>query len=278
MRIDSHHHLWRYDPAEYDWISDDMSGLRRDFLTSELRSQLNEAKVDGSVAVQARQSLEETRWLLEMAQEAPILGVIGWAPIAAKDFPAILDDLRQNPLLRGLRHVVQAEPSQFLTRADFQRGIHHLAGTGLVYDLLVYAHQLPEVIAFVDQFPAHSFVLDHMGKPAIAQYEIDLWSRNVRELAQRPNVTCKVSGLVTEANPVTWTPELLRLYFDVVLESFGPERLMIGTDWPVCTLAISYSEWWHIVEGWTASLSLSEQTAILGETATRVYRLSGVGA
>ena len=275
MRIDSHHHLWRYDAAEYGWITEDMPDLRRDFLSAELRSQLNEAKVDGSVVVQARQSLEETHWLLEMAQEAPIFGVIGWAPIAAEDFPAILDDLRQNPLLKGLRHVVQAEPPQFLARADFQRGIHHFAGTGLVYDLLVYAHQLPEGIAFVDQFPVQSFVLDHMGKPAIAQHEIDLWSRNVRELAQRPNVTCKVSGLVTEANPATWTPELLRPYFDVMLESFGPERLMIGTDWPVCTIGSSYAQWWHIVEGWTASLSPSEQAAILGETATRVYGLSG---
>jgi L-fuconolactonase len=278
MRIDSHHHLWRYDSAKYDWISDDMQALRRDFLISELRSQLIEAQVDGSVAVQARQSLEETHWLLEMAKEAPILGVIGWAPIVVESFPAILDDLRQNSLLKGLRHVIQAEPPEFLTRPDFKRGIHHLAGTGLVYDLLVYAHQLPKSIAFVDQFPEQSFVLDHMGKPAIAHHEIDLWSRSVRELAQRPNVSCKVSGLVTEASPATWTPELLRPYFDVVLESFGPERLMIGTDWPVCTIGCSYSQWWHIVEDWTASLSPSEQAAILSETATRVYRLSGASA
>jgi len=278
VRIDSHHHIWRYNSAEYDWISDDMSALRRDFLDSELRSQVNQAKVDASVAVQARQSLEETRWLLEMAQASPILGVVGWAPIAAEDFPAILDDFRQNPLLKGLRHAIQAEPPQFLERADFQRGIRHLTGTGLVYDFLVYAHQLPESIVFVDRFPTQSFVLDHMGKPAIARDEIDSWSRNVRELAQRPNVTCKVSGLVTEANPATWTPELLRPYFDVVLESFGPDRLMIGTDWPVCNIGSSYSQWWHIVEGWTASLSPSERTAILGETATRVYRLPGASA
>jgi L-fuconolactonase len=278
VRIDSHHHLWRYNSAEYGWISDDMSALRRDFLASDLRTQLNEAKVDGSIAVQARQSLEETLWLLDLAQNSPIHGVVGWAPIAAEDFPAILDDLRQNPLLKGLRHVVQAEPPQFLARADFQRGIHHLAKTGLVYDFLVYAHQLSEGIAFIDQFPAQSFVLDHMGKPAIARLEIDRWSRDIRELARRPHVTCKVSGLVTEADPATWTPELLRPYFDVVLDSFGPERLMIGTDWPVCTIGSSYSQWWHVVEGWTASLSPFEQAAILGETATRVYRLNGASS
>jgi L-fuconolactonase len=274
MRIDSHHHLWRYDPVAFDWIPDSMPGLRRDFLLPELEEEMREARVDGSIVVQARQTLEETMWLLETAKGSSIYGVVGWAPIAAPEFPHVLDGLRKNPLLKGLRHIVQAEPEGFLLRPEFQRGIRNLQGSGLVYDLLVYAPQLPEAIRFVDLHPDQPFVLDHGGKPQIASGEIESWRRDLRELATRPNVVCKVSGLVTEADADAWTPGQLGAYFEAMLEAFGAERLIIGTDWPVCMSRCSYKDWWTIVEDWVRPLTPSEQAQILGGNAVRVYQLN----
>jgi len=250
-----------------------MSVLRRDFLPMELERECLAARVEGTVAVQARQSLEETRWLLEIAGKSPVLGVVGWAPIEAPDFAVILEDLQQHSLLKGLRHIVQSEPDGFLMRPGFQQGFRRLKDSGMAYDLLVYARQLPEAIRFVDTHPSQPFVLDHLGKPRIASLEIATWSQSLRELARRPNVCCKISGLVTEADPFAWTREQLKPYLDVALESFGAKRLMIGTDWPVCTVGCSYQEWWATVEDWIAPLSPSEQADILGLTAARVYRL-----
>jgi L-fuconolactonase len=272
MRIDSHLHLWQYAPDEFEWIPDSMASLRRDFLPLELEALCADAGVDGAIAVQARQSIEETRWLLECAQAWPVLGVVGWAPIAADDFPATLERLRQEALLKGLRHVVQAEP-EILASPQFQRGLQCLQNTGLVYDLLLYAHQLPLAIPFVDRFPRQIFVLDHMGKPAITRREIETWTRHLHELARRPNVLCKLSGLVTEADPAAWTPLQLHPYFDIALACFSPDRLMIGTDWPVCTAGCGYKQWWRLVEDWTAPLSAAERAAILGDTAIRTYSL-----
>ena len=272
MRIDSHLHLWQYTPDEFEWIPDSMASLRRDFLPSELNTLCAESAVDGVIAVQARQSLEETRWLLELAHAAPILGVVGWAPIAADNLPAILEQLQQQPLLKGLRHVAQAEP-EILARPEFLRGMQCLQQTRLVYDLLLYADQLPLALSFVDRFPRQVFVLDHMGKPSIARGEIKTWCSSLRELARRPNVCCKVSGLVTEADPTSWTPMQLQPYLHTALECFGPDRLMIGTDWPVCTTGCGYKQWWAFVEDWISPLSPTERAAILGDTATRTYSL-----
>jgi L-fuconolactonase len=272
VRIDSHLHLWQYVPAEFAWIPDSMAALRRDFLPQELNALCADAAVEGVIAVQARQSMEETRWLLELARTTPILGVVGWAPIAADDFPAALERLKQEPLLKGLRHIVQAEP-EILARPEFQRGMQCLQGTGLVYDLLLYSHHLSLALPFVDLFPQQMFVLDHLGKPAIARGEIETWSKHLHELAQRPNVCCKVSGLVTEADLAAWTPMQLRPYVHIALECFGPDRLMVGTDWPVCTAGCSYAQWWTLLEDWTSPLSATERAAILGESAMRIYRL-----
>jgi L-fuconolactonase len=272
MRIDSHLHLWQYTPDEFEWIPDSMASLRRDFLPQELNVLCADTAIDGVIAVQARQSLEETRWLLELAHAAPILGVVGWAPIAADNFPAILEQLQQEPLLKGLRHIAQTEP-EILACPEFLRGMRCLQQSGLVYDLLLYAAELPLALAFVDRFPRQTFVLDHMGKPAIAQGEIETWCRSLRELARRPNVFCKVSGLVTETDPAAWTPLQLHPYLHAALECFGPDRLMIGTDWPVCTAGCSYKQWWAFVEQWISPLSTTERAAILGDTATRTYSL-----
>jgi L-fuconolactonase len=272
--VDAHHHLWRYSAAEYGWIDGSMAALQRDFLVPELERELAAAGVGACVAVQARQSLEETEWLLGLAEQSAVIrGVVGWAEIAGEGFAAELERLCARPLLKGLRHVVQAEPVGFLDGADFNRGIAAMQGTELVYDLLIVARQLAEATRFVDRHPRQVFVLDHIAKPEIAKGEIDRWSRGIQELARRENVSCKLSGMVTEADWGAWTPEGLRPYFDVVLEAFGPSRLMVGSDWPVMTVACSYQRWWDVVEGWLAGMSGEERAEIEGGVAERVYRL-----
>jgi L-fuconolactonase len=273
-RIDAHHHLWRYTTEEYGWIDDRMSVLRRNFLVPDLKLETEQAGVSGTVAVQARQTVEETECLLQFAEAEPlIVGVVGWLPIASEKFPALLEQFAARPKLKGLRHIVQAEPAGFLDGEAFNRGIAQMHGTGLVYDILIFARQLAESIQFVDRHPEQAFVLDHVAKPSIAAGEIEAWAEEIRELAKRPNVSCKVSGMVTEADYDRWTPEQLEPYFDVVLDAFGPDRLMVGSDWPVIVVACSYERWWKIVAGWIARLSEAEQAAILGGTATRIYSL-----
>jgi L-fuconolactonase len=274
-RIDAHHHLWRYTAEEYGWIDERMSVLRRDFLPQDLKPLLDGARMDGALAVQARQTLEETKWLLGLAEENPWMrGVVGWAPVASPEFPEVLAGLRENPRLKGLRHVVQDEPDEeFILGEAFNRGIRAMRGTGLVYDVLIYARHLPQAIRFVDRHPEQAFVLDHCAKPRIASREMEPWRTQIRELARRPHVCCKVSGLVTEAEWGRWTPDDLRPYFEVVLEAFGAERLMFGSDWPVALLASGYQRWVETVEAWTAGLTEMEREGIWGGNAVRVYGL-----
>jgi len=274
MRVDAHHHLWKYTPKEYSWIDESLQTLRRDFLPADLEAEAARVGIDASVAVQARQTLEETEWLLEVAEASPLIrGVVGWAPIAADDFSATLERLRSNALLCGLRHVVQAEPDGFLNGREFNRGIGLLRDTGLVYDVLVFAQQLPEAIRFVDRHPNQVFVVDHIAKPNIRGGGFDMWNLTMRELALRQNVSCKVSGLVTEADWNKWTVEQLDPYFDTVLDAFGPARLMAGSDWPVLNVASSYTQWWGILSHWLEGLSASERSLIEGDVAAQVYRL-----
>jgi L-fuconolactonase len=273
-RIDAHHHLWRYTPAEFGWFDDSMASLRRDFFAADLRAEVHAAHVSGTIAVQARQTIEETEWLLQLAvKESLIRAVVGWLPIAAPIFPTLLERFAKQPHLKGLRHVVQAEQPNFLDAPAFNTGIASLARTGLVYDILIFAPQLEETIRFVDRHPHQSFVLDHIAKPSIAAAEIATWSAAIRNLARRPNVACKISGMVTEADFQNWSPTQLKPYFDVVLEAFSPHRLMVGTDWPVLTVACTYQQWWQTVEAWIAPLTPTEQADILGATATRIYKL-----
>ena len=279
MRVDSHHHLWRYTPEEYGWLrdapGDSMAALQRDFLPADLQREVVTAGIDATVAVQARQTLDETFWLLSLAERSSLIrGVVGWAPIAADDFGETLETLSQISLLKGLRHAVQAEPEGFLDSPTFGRGLAALLPTGLVYDLLLFARQLPEAIRFVDRHPNQSFVLDHLGKPDIQGGGFAEWYRNIRDLARQPNVACKLSGLVTEADWHTWSAQQLKPYFETVLEAFGPSRLMFGSDWPVLTVACTYAQWSETVAGWLAPLSANERAAIEGETAARIYRLS----
>ena len=274
MRIDSHQHLWRYDPREYAWISDDMKVLQRDYLPEDLERNLREAGLDGSIAVQARQDVEETAWLLEIARAHPFVrGVVGWAPLVDPAVVAELERMAEDPRLRGLRHVLQDEADDaYMLRDDFNRGVAALRRFGLVYEVLVYPRHLERVLKLVDRHPDQPFVLDHAGKPVIRGQAFDeTWARGIRALAERPNVTCKLSGLVTEVRDEEWTQALIEPYVHVVLEGFGPHRVMIGTDWPVCLLRCSYSEWVATAESLVAGLSEAEREAVWGGTARRVY-------
>jgi L-fuconolactonase len=279
-RIDAHQHLWRYTPEEYGWIDDSLLPLRRDFLLDDMHRELAAAGVDGTVAVQARQTVDETEWLLQLSeQDASLLGVVGWLPLTDPRFSALLEKYSGHTRLKGLRHVVQAEPAGYLDGEAFNRAIQALQGTGLVYDLLISRHQLEECARFVDRHPDQVFVLDHLAKPAIASGEIGTWRAGIAALARRPHVFCKVSGMVTEADPSSWpAPDSMSKqlfpYFEVALEAFGPARLLIGSDWPVLTAGCSYAEWWATVEAWIAALSHDEKAAILGGTAEHVYCLA----
>jgi L-fuconolactonase len=272
--IDAHHHFWRYNAAEYDWVDDSMSVLKRDFLPADLSAPLEAAGVRGVISVQARQTIEETRWLLSLAAGHDfIAGVVGWVPLASPTLRAELVRLAESTKLRGVRHVVQGEPDpRFLERPDFSAGVDALREFGLTYDLLILERQLPAALAFVDRHPGQVFVVDHAAKPRIREHALEPWRTHMRELARRPEVYCKLSGLVTEAAP-DFSDADLRPYADAVLEAFGPTRVMFGSDWPVCLVASSYERWIEMVRTFTASLTASERAEVLGGTARRAYHL-----
>ncbi len=278
MRVDTHQHLWRFDPVEYDWIVPEATALRRDYLHPDLVRELDAARIDAAVAVQARQSLAENDFLLEQAAASGgrIRGVVGWVDLAADDVEAVLARYAAQPRFVGVRHVVQGEPDPaFLGRPAFNRGVARLRSHRLVYDLLIVAHQLEAAVAFVDRHPTQPFVLDHIAKPVIAAGRFDdAWARSFREIAKRPHVTCKLSGVVTEVRDASWSPALIRPYLDLAIEAFGPARLMFGSDWPVCRLRLEYVEWVRAVETVTSTWSSAEQAAFWGANAVRVYGLN----
>jgi L-fuconolactonase len=272
-RIDAHHHLWRYTPEEYAWIGDEMMPLQRDFLPDDLCAELRSANVDAAVAVQARQTLEETTWLLACAAATPeIAAVVGWLPLKADNISFLLGEI-VSPHLAGLRHIVQAEPDGFLDDPAFDRGIAHLTTRGLTYDVLIYERQLPEAIRFVDRHPRQAFVLDHAAKPRIAAGDLEPWATHIRELARRPNICCKLSGFVTEANWTAWNLNILRPYLDVCVEAFGADRLLAGSDWPVCLVASSYAGWWAVLDEYFSAFSASEKQKVFGANAAAFYHL-----
>lgn len=275
MLIDAHQHFWIYNPAEYDWIDDSMAALRRDFLPRDLTPELESNGFHGSVAVQARQTLEETRWLLGLAEHSPsILGVVGWVDLHAPDIRSQLKALTQNPKLVGVRHVVQSEPDErFLLRPDFLRGISVLEEFDLAYDILIYPKHLLVAAEFVERFPRQRFVLDHLAKPAIRDSRIDPWAQGIKRLAEFPNVFCKLSGLVTEADWHQWRPEHISPFLDVAFETFGPDRLMIGSDWPVCLVAAPYTRTIEVVKTYLQTQTTESRDAVLGGNAKRFWRL-----
>jgi len=271
--IDAHQHYWRYDAAQYDWIDDSMAALRRDFLPPDAKREMDAHDVAGCVAVQARQSLDETRWLLDLADRyAFIRGVVGWIDLQG-DVDAQLDPLVSRPALVGVRHIVQGEADGFLERPAFLAGIARLERPGLAYDILVFARQLPAAVAFARRFPRQRFVLDHLGKPDVRGGELETWHRHLEAMAALPNVCCKLSGLVTEADWRAWTPARLRPYLDAALDAFGPERLMVGSDWPVCLVAATYAETLALVRDAIGEYSTDERHRMLSGTAMDFWNL-----
>ena len=275
MRIDAHQHFWVYEQREYEWIDAGMGVLRRDFLPADLAPELSRAGFDGCVAVQARQTLRETQWLLELAKQFPFVrGVVGWVDLQAPDLRRVLESFAGDKKLVGVRHIVQSEPDdRFLLRPEFLRGIAMLEEFGLAYDILIYAKHLPVAAEFVSKFPRQRFVLDHLAKPPIKSGDLREWERGIRELAKLPNLMAKLSGLVTEADWQVWTPEQIIACVDVAFECFGAERLMIGSDWPVCTLAGTYGKVMGIVMEYVERRTVQEREAVLGRNAQRFWRL-----
>jgi L-fuconolactonase len=275
MRIDAHQHFWRYDPQRDGWITDQMSELKRDYLPDEFMGELAANDMDGCVAVQADQSERETLFLLDLAaQHSAIAGVVGWADLRSPDLPKRLEYFSQFKKLRGFRHIVQAEPDDgFLLRDDFRRGIASLQEFGFTYDILIYPKQLPAAIALVENFPKLRFVLDHMAKPNIKAGQSTAWAVQMKALALNPNACCKLSGLVTEADWQHWRTDDFRPYFDVVFEAFGPDRLMFGSDWPVCLLAGTYRKVKQLVADYTRHFTDADQKKIFGSNAVHFYGL-----
>lgn len=274
MRVDSHQHFWHYEPDRDTWITEEMSVLRRDFLADDLGSQLAAHGFDGSVAVQADQSEEETRFLLDIAKQYPfVLGVVGWVDLCAGDIEERLQYFSGFERLCGVRHVAQAEADDFLAREDVVRGIGLLQDFNLTYDILVYAQQLPAALALVERLPDQHFVVDHAAKPRIRDGEISSWASRMRELASHTNVWCKVSGLVTEADWGGWSSEIFRPYLDVLFEAFHSDRLMFGSDWPVCGLAASYSQVVELIEDYASQLSPTDRDGLFGGNAVGFYGL-----
>lgn len=277
IKLDAHQHFWRYEPEEYAWIDDTMEEIKRDFLPEHLDQELRTAEIDGSISVQARQTIEETAWLLELARDYDFIeGVVGWIPLTSLQCGKYLELYSLNPCFKGVRHVIQDEPDdEFILREDFNQGIRRLKEYELIYEILVYERQLPQTIQFVDRHPNQLFILDHIGKPRIQEGLHTPWRKNIQQLAERENVYCKLSGMVTEADDERWTAEQLTPCFEIVLEAFWPERIMFGSDWPVCLAAAEYQTWFDVVETWVSALSDHERRRILGETASEVYKIEG---
>lgn len=276
LRIDAHQHFWHYLASEYGWIDDSMGAIRRDFLPADLLSELGAVRVDGTIAVQARQSLAESDWLLDLCRSHPFIrGVVGWVPLAGRGSAvgSLLDHYSTHPCFKGVRHVLQAESDSYFEGVAFNDAVAELAEHRLIYELLILERQLPAATAWVDRHPSLRVVLDHSAKPVVGAAPSRAWRGHIRDLARRPNLFCKFSGLVTEVPGWQWTPDLLRPYLEVVLEAFGPDRLMFGSDWPVCLVATSYARWFQAVESLLGSMTPAERSAILGGTATVVYQL-----
>lgn len=281
MTVDAHHHLWDLSVRDQDWIPEH-SPLRRDFTVTDLAPEASAAGVDRTVLVQTITVPEETPEFLALAAAHELIaGVVGWSDLTRPDIADELARLRELPggrHLKGIRHQVQGEPDpEWLLRPDVQRGLVAVADAGLVYDLVVQSHQLPACTKAAAALPQLTFVLDHLGKPPIASGALDPWAPDLRALAALPNTVAKLSGLVTEADPASWTVDELRPYADTALDAFGPDRLMFGSDWPVCTLGASYGEMLTATQELTSGLSPAERTLLFETTATRVYGLAEPG-
>ncbi len=275
MIIDAHQHFWKYEPIKHGWIDESMAVIRRNFLPLDLKKAYDVNGIDGCVAVQADQTLAETDFLLKLSEEHDFIkGVIGWVDLRAQNIDSVLEKYCSSKKIKGFRHIVQGESDHnFLIRPDFLRGISRLEKYGYVYDILIFPHQLGAALEFVRQFPDQKFIIDHMAKPYIKDGFYDGWATLMAEIAKCENVYCKLSGMITEADYNSWTPSQIIPYMDLVLQTFGPGRILFGSDWPVCLVAGSYADVKKIVTDFIVELSLAEQSAIMGKNAMQFYNL-----
>ncbi|ETT52684.1 amidohydrolase family protein [Paenibacillus sp. FSL H7-689] len=276
MKLDAHQHFWEYNVAEYGWIGEEMKTIRQSFLPEDLEPLLVQSGLDGCIAVQARQSLTETEWLLQLADRHEcIKGVVGWVDLCSDEVRNQLELFASNPYLKGVRHVIQDEPDlKYVLREDFQRGISLLKKYDLAYDLLVSKEQLPYAVELVKTFPEQRFVLDHLAKPDIKSGIISPWKEALESLAAQPNAYCKLSGMVTEADWANWTPKDFTAYLNIAIEAFGAERLMFGSDWPVSNVSATYSEVYGLIMSHINALPISDQQMIFGGTCAAFYQIS----
>ncbi len=274
-RIDSHQHFWQYNPAEHTWMTAAMNELKRNFMPVDLAPLLSQINFDECIAVQARQSLEETNWLLKLAAEHDFIkGVVGWVDLRSPDIHETLLGYSNQDKLVGVRHVLHDEPDDyFMLQPAFQNGIAALQEFNLTYDLLLFPKHIPIAMQLVEKFPDQPFVVDHIAKPLIYKKALYPWKEDMKELAKYPNVYCKLSGMVTEAKWNDWKEDDFKQYLDIVTDLFGTNRIMIGSDWPVCTLSGNYSATMNIVIKYANQFSKQISDAILGGTCSNFYKI-----
>jgi L-fuconolactonase len=276
MRIDAHQHFWHYNPQQHVWMTDQMDVLKRDYLPDDLAPLVASIDFHGTVAVQARQLIEETQWLLDLADRNDfMLGVVGWIDLRSPDLQEQLRNLGPHPKFVGVRHVIHDEPDdEFMLRPDFRRGIASLREFDLTYDLLLFPRHLPLAVKLVEEFPEQPFVLDHIGNPDIRARQMSPWKEGIEALARDENVYCKLSGMATKAPWNNWSNDDFHCYLDAVIEAFGTNRVMIGSDWPVCTLSGQYTEVMRIVIDYVEQFPADVRAGILGENCARFYGLN----
>jgi len=275
MQVDTHVHFWKYNRERDAWITDNMKILQQDYLPQTISQTLKRNDIDGCIAVQASQAEVETLFLMELSKTHDIIkGVVGWVDLQKENIEERLQYFSQYPIIKGWRHVVQAEPNEFLSGKNFQRGIAALQPYGYTYDILIYHHQLKPTLEFVSKFPEQKFVIDHCAKPDIAGKKIDDWKLLMQKITKYPNVYCKLSGLFTEAKWKEWSPNEFYPYLDVVFEAYGIDRVMYGSDWPVILLSGIYVQWKSLLEKYMENFSEDDRQKVFGENAIRFYNLN----
>ena len=267
IRIDAHQHFWKYSSTEYSWISDKMETIKKDFLGVDLEPILKSNNIDGCVAVQARQSPNDNEFLIKQAKlNSFVKGIVGWVNLQDFDLPEKLDAYAEHDIIKGFRHAIQDEADpKFMLNMQFIDGVKILNLYDYTYDLLIHEKQMPTTIKFLENFTSQKFVLDHLGKPSIKDRLSNNWKDSIRSLAQYPELYCKISGMVTEASWSDWTADTFKRYLDIITDAFGPQRLMFGSDWPVCLLAANkYAQVLNIVEEYYKDFSKEEKNGIFG--------------
>jgi L-fuconolactonase len=274
MRVDAHQHFWNYDASRDAWITDEMSVLKKDYLPAQLFEEFKRHNIDGCVSVQASQSEKETLFLNELAGKYSwIFGVVGWVDLQNKNIEERLEYFSSFKKIKGWRHILQSEATGFMQRREFLNGIKMLSRYRFTFDILIYPHQIAEATELVKQFPSQQFIVDHLAKPAIRNAEFERWSKDMKSLSEYTNVYCKLSGMVTEAKWNAWRDQDFTPYLDAVVNYFGTERLVYGSDWPVCLLSADYGVQLKIVEQYFSSFSQHEQSKVFGDNARRFYSL-----